>query len=470
MVRLPDPDRSSVVLIGAASYSLQSPHLPPLPAIHNNLVQLAAVLTDPVTGGFAAQRCSTLLNPPDVRTVYELLQGAATDATDTLLVYYAGHGLLDARGELHLTLTGTDPEQPDTSITALPITTVKRVLADTGATHRILILDCCFSGRATDAFMGPPTEVALAQVEVGSAIIIASAPANLPALAPPGQPFTAFTGELIHLLRTGIPDTQQPMTIETLYRQLLDAADARELPRPQRRGTGTAGDLALTRTAPQHRNMPTSAGEERASDTPAPATSPTLDNPRTGATTPGATAPLYSRHRASASDLETRPQASREPTWPTVTPSSAEQLGAVPPCLATLGKGTGGVNAVAFGSNWKASLAICSNDNTVGLWRVTDPDKPYSNGSLTSRACTLKGHVICQRHGTTCGWFLPGAWDHPVCQLRDHLRALPGSADQAIRRGRTGCHTGRFQWSRFKRCCGRGCRGRGRGRRLSGPG
>lgn len=48
-----------------------------------------------------------------------------------------------------------------------------------------------------------------------------------------------------------------------------------------------------------------------------------------------------------------------------------------------------------------------------------------------------------QEHGAT-GFYGTTSWAPP---------------DQAIRRGRTGCHIGRFQWSRFKGCCGRDCRG-----------
>jgi len=44
-VRLPDPERSYAVLIGTASY--RSPELTDLPAVTNNLDELAEVLTDP---------------------------------------------------------------------------------------------------------------------------------------------------------------------------------------------------------------------------------------------------------------------------------------------------------------------------------------------------------------------------------------------------------------------------------------
>ena len=253
-MRLPIKDHSRVALIGTATYthvsreSLSGPTLLNLPGIHNNLVQLAAVLTDPETGGFTAEHSTVLLDPLGNRAVYEALQTAAAGATDTLLIYYAGHGLLDPIGHLHLSLPDTDPGMADLSMSAFPIAWVKRLLADAKATHRILILDCCYSGRAAEAFMGGSlSDLALVQTDPGSVLIIASAPPNLPALAPPENPYTAFTGELIRLLRVGTEGGDQHLvTMDKVYQQLDRYAASHSLPRPRRLGTGFTDDIALT--------------------------------------------------------------------------------------------------------------------------------------------------------------------------------------------------------------------------------
>jgi Trypsin-like peptidase domain/Caspase domain len=246
-MRVPNPDSSNAVLIGTAVY--QSAQLADIPAVYNNLVQLAATMTDPEIGGFVAARCTTILNPVDGRAVYEALREPVAAATDTFLVYFTGHGLLGTRGELYLAVANTDPDI--LSVSALAFDVVKEVFRKSRAVHRILILDCCYSGRATDAFMGTVTDTALAQVElpveVGSTITLASAPANVPALAPPGAPYTAFTGEMIQLLRASWREEDPPLTLEALYRQLIRTAAIRHLPEPQMRGTGAAGELTLTR-------------------------------------------------------------------------------------------------------------------------------------------------------------------------------------------------------------------------------
>jgi hypothetical protein len=243
---LPVPDQSNAVLIGAANY--RSTSLEDLDAIHNNVIQLAATLTDPNSGGFAADRCATLLNPIDIRSVYEVLTKAAKEASHTLLVYYAGHGLLDMKNELHLALAETDPSHSEVEISALPIRIVKQVLANAKATHGVLILDCCFSGRATDPFMSSPSDFVVAQADFGG-VIIASAPRNLPALAPPGDPYTAFTGELIWQLHDSLSPGAHPRPLDILFRRIVEASEAKKMPRPQMRGTPPTSDLTLTRLA-----------------------------------------------------------------------------------------------------------------------------------------------------------------------------------------------------------------------------
>ena len=103
--------------------------------------------------------------------------------------------------------------------------------------------------------MGTATDIALAQVElqaeIGSTVTLTSAPANLPALAPLGAPYTPFTGEMIRQLRRGGLEEGQPLTLEALYGRLISTAAIQQLPQPQMRGTGTAGELTFTRIGKQ---------------------------------------------------------------------------------------------------------------------------------------------------------------------------------------------------------------------------
>jgi hypothetical protein len=241
-VRLPDPQRSYAVLVGTSTYG--SRELANLPAVRNNLDGLAQVLTDPALGGLSVERCIVLPDPTDVRTIYRTLRKYATLAEDTLLVYFAGHGRTDLRNELYLSLADTDPDE--LRVSALPFDVIREVLGDSPAVNRALILDCCFSGRAIPDMSGPD-EAILGQVGIEGTYTLTATPATAVALAPAGATYTAFTGELITLLRTGIPNGPELLTFATIYRQLLHTLTARGLPHPRQRGTGTVDQLALTR-------------------------------------------------------------------------------------------------------------------------------------------------------------------------------------------------------------------------------
>ena len=240
--RLPDLDRSRAVLIGVARYHDELLH--DLPGALGNVADLADRLTDQHTGSFRRDCCVTVTDPDSAGTLGALVAEEADRAQDTLLVYYAGHGLLDARGELYLGLASTNSNR--VVYTAMPFEFIRRAFVDSPARNRILILDCCFSGRAIEA-MGERESVVSGQIEIGGVYTLTSSPANQPANAPDGARHTAFTGELLRLLSHGVATGSELITLGQIYSHLLSALTSTGLPKPQRRGTGTSDQLALAR-------------------------------------------------------------------------------------------------------------------------------------------------------------------------------------------------------------------------------
>jgi hypothetical protein len=236
-MRLPEPDRSHAVLIGASRFDHAD--LSDLPAVRNNLQALAEIFTDPNGTGLREACCSVLVNPTDVAAVGDTLEGAAKAAEDVLIVYYAGHGLVEPRsGELYLTLPGTNPEQ--LRWTGLPFAHVRETLLDARAGVRVLLLDCCFSGRAIQA-MTDPQSVISGQIDIAGTYTLTASPANKPSTAPKDKPFTTFTGALISWLHDGDPTAPELLSLSDTYLHLRRNLN----PQPQQHGTGTAYWLAL---------------------------------------------------------------------------------------------------------------------------------------------------------------------------------------------------------------------------------
>ncbi|GAA2056710.1 hypothetical protein GCM10009839_77400 [Catenulispora yoronensis] len=250
-----NPARSRIVLVGASTYEGTNPLLPNLPAVANNITELAAVLTDPRLGGFDPAHC--LVAPPDanVSQVGKLLLKAAAEAEELLLFYYSGHGMLGTRrNELFLTLAGTHPDE--LAFTALAFDAVRDVFLESRAATRVVILDSCFSGRAIGENLADAGGAVLSQVEVRGTYTLTSAPANRTAKVLPGEDHTAFTGRLLDLLRNGSPDADEMISLSDIYRVLHYQMQAEGLPPPQRRGTATAELLGLVPN--RHRRQPPS--------------------------------------------------------------------------------------------------------------------------------------------------------------------------------------------------------------------
>ncbi|MGW4438068.1 caspase family protein [Streptomyces sp. NPDC004596] len=242
--RFPDASKSTAVLIGTTTY--RSPDLPDLPQVGHNLDDLFKVLTDPVTGVFHPRRCAVLQDPADPQTVGNTLQEAADAASDVLLVYFAGHGLVSADSKLRLTVPGTTRER--CRYDGVPFDWVREILSETTAKVKVLVLDCCYAGRAI-ASMSPSeaVELAVSQLEVSGTYILTSTTATETAHCPPGERHTTFTGVLLSLMRQSAAADCAPLTLDQLYRGTDAALHRRALPRPQRRAENTAADLALIR-------------------------------------------------------------------------------------------------------------------------------------------------------------------------------------------------------------------------------
>ncbi|HEX5120580.1 MAG TPA: tetratricopeptide repeat protein [Pseudonocardiaceae bacterium] len=250
-MRLPDPARSHVVLIGTATHQADS-GLPDLPAVANNLTDLADALADPLYGWTTPQSQTVIRDPAGAADLGPLLMDIAKRPDDLLLVYYSGHGLIDARGNLHLALAGTRRDR--LRYTAFPYDGIREAMLDSPAARRVVILDCCYSGIAIDTMNDPDAGV-YDQLAITGGYVLTATTATTTALAPAGARHTTFTGELINLLRVGDNTAPDPLTLDHIYRHLHRTLTRSGRPRPQQRCTDTVAHLALAHN-PAHCKEP----------------------------------------------------------------------------------------------------------------------------------------------------------------------------------------------------------------------
>jgi hypothetical protein len=213
------------VLVGVHSYQ----ELSDRPAIRGNLEDLSRLLT--TSFGITEDRCIIVDNPRDPRSVIDAIElaGQATAfRSGMLLVYYAGHGVPHPRtGRLLLSVADS---RAFSSHTFLPFDQIREAIAASPATQRLVIIDCCYSGRGLDALS--PAELVLPPIE--GTFLMASSSATEVSLAPAGKAHTAFTEALLHVLERGLPDGPPILDAESLFEGARRVCAARDWPKPQR--------------------------------------------------------------------------------------------------------------------------------------------------------------------------------------------------------------------------------------------
>ncbi|MFD4668404.1 tetratricopeptide repeat protein [Lentzea sp. NPDC058450] len=225
-----------VVLLGTSKYA--DDRLPPIPVVAQCLDDLRRVLTDPDTGLVGPDDCTVVLDEPSMPTLGRRLAQGMAGADDLLVVYYVGHGIVGRRHDLYLGMPDSDPEDP--TFGSLPYVSLRDRVLDSDAKTKIVVLDCCYSGRAMGEPMADPVTAVLGQLDIDGTYLLTSAQRDQVALVLPGEPHTAFTGRLLRVLEEGIPGGGEYLTIDDVYRRLSTVMSGGGLPRPQKRGTFTA--------------------------------------------------------------------------------------------------------------------------------------------------------------------------------------------------------------------------------------
>ena len=231
---------SRIVLMGTQQCA-NDRDAPPVPSVKSTMDDLADVMVNRC--GADPDNIIRVLDAADPMRMGVAVAEAAEQATDVLLVHYVGHGFPGPDGELYLATRATDPSQNRLQHNSLRWDTVRKSLLNSRARTLVVILDCCFSGRAAERTLNSAEPVDLADVH-GGYILTAGAREQL-ALAPKGQRHTAFTGELIRLLRDGDPESPAELRMRHVYRALNRRLRARSLPPPFQRNIDQAEDLVL---------------------------------------------------------------------------------------------------------------------------------------------------------------------------------------------------------------------------------
>ncbi|MET7469488.1 hypothetical protein ACFYON_14195 [Micromonospora sp. NPDC005686] len=252
-----------VLVIGTATHHGEG--LPSVPAAGRTAEALADRLT--ARCGVPAAQLTLVIDPPDVLTVAQAVSTSAQEAESALLIWYVGHGLRGPGGELYLAASSTDRLVPGLAAhQAYALSDLREALGTCRAPSVVVVLDCCYSGRAR--LTAPPPDP-LGELAPVHGVYLLSSAEQLASVDSRRQ-HTAFTGEFLRFLEEGDPEAGPMLTLDDSYHHLFRVLRARGGPLPRRHDAGNAGRLVLADN-PARRPDPPDADE---SEPPSPGPSP----------------------------------------------------------------------------------------------------------------------------------------------------------------------------------------------------
>ncbi|MFD8787031.1 SAV_2336 N-terminal domain-related protein [Kitasatospora sp. NPDC059599] len=194
----PDSLRSAALLIGVSSHHTT----PALPHVPRMVTDLAALLSSSDSWGLSPDRCHVLLDPGSWAEALEAIRVATHQATDTLLVYFAGHSSLIGT-ETHLVLGDGS---------SLPFHQFAADLGRPGAERVVFLVDLFDGGKADPPTFDPDRVPHNPTVEL------------LVTRARPTEPARGLIASaLLAVEATGLPDAPETLELAHIRREVLPA-------------------------------------------------------------------------------------------------------------------------------------------------------------------------------------------------------------------------------------------------------
>ncbi|MEV4573335.1 caspase family protein, partial [Nonomuraea jabiensis] len=218
------------LLVGSGRHPAAGALIGDVPAALTSMHDLANAVVR--HAGLARRHLTCLPDPRDPAELAQALADLAEQSDEVALFYYVGHGLLGPEGELHLATQATaDLGRGSAVYQALPFGQVRDLLSRARAQLSVVILDCCWAGRAT----GWP-----------DSYLLTATSRDETAWALPGERHTAFSGALIDVLARGDPLGPSLLSLDDVHAALTRVLSERRLPAPRRQAADTHGRRPLT--------------------------------------------------------------------------------------------------------------------------------------------------------------------------------------------------------------------------------
>ncbi|MGC4038079.1 MAG: caspase family protein [Chitinophagaceae bacterium] len=221
-----DPDKTLLMLVGTSEFKSDFPSIPP---VKGNIEDLHKLFQDKLHVGIPDENIVISLNEEHTAIQKKLLEVSHRSGINTLIFYFAGHG---HRVDVNkLTLITKDSEKIDNDIIGgIDLEFVNSILKRSSAHQKLIILDTCHSGIATQGEDNPAPGV-----EVKGNIVIASSPAEDVSYFERSLRNTYFTGALLEAMDKGMDNTNDMLAVQDIFDYTKEVFSSKNFPSPQMR-------------------------------------------------------------------------------------------------------------------------------------------------------------------------------------------------------------------------------------------
>lgn len=219
-----DVDHTRAVLIGNSEFDGNFSSIPP---VKGNIEDLYHLLTDKFHIGIPQENVVVAFNKTNTEIEEILLQQSRQPGTETLIIYFAGHGHRTDIKKLYL-VAKNSKRIDDYLIGGIDFDFISNVvLRNATAKQKILILDACHSGIATQG-----ADDMMQKITVKGSYVLASSPGDEVSYFEKNGRNTYFTGVLLNILKSGVDNANEMIALEDLYDYSKEQLSDKNFPHP----------------------------------------------------------------------------------------------------------------------------------------------------------------------------------------------------------------------------------------------
>lgn len=219
-----DTDKTRAVLVGVSEFDTGFSSIPP---VKGNMEDFFQLLTDKKHIGLSPENVAVSFNKTNTEIEELLLKTSRLPDTDTLIIYFAGHGYRTDVKKLYLVARNTR-KIDDYILGGIDFDFISNaILKSSAARQKIMILDACHSGIATQG-----KDNLLTDINVKGTYILASSQGDEVSYFQKNERNTYFTGTLLDILKNGIDNTEEMLALDDLYEYSKNHLAQKNFPQP----------------------------------------------------------------------------------------------------------------------------------------------------------------------------------------------------------------------------------------------